>query len=398
MAHKRVKSSRFPGVYWRESTDPRRRHNGRPDRCYDYCIREAGKLKWVNVGWVSEGFSEQKAANMRREALEIIAQGGVVGGKDKAVGFSLNDAAEGYFKWMEGEGKHLKPEKCRYDAHVRGILGHFPLASVSAEQVDGLKAELLKKTSPGTAKKALSCCRAIANYAVRTGKWEGVNPFGRERLSMPRPQNKGERFLTPDEARALLDALEKRSTHLRDMAWLSLKTVLRSTHLRDMAWLSLKTGLRSTEIFGLKGGDVDKPGGVLWITEKGGRRTAVGVMPEVLELLAGYGRGAGEYIFPARNGQRKKQISDTFERVCVELNFLPADPQERLNMDRRKKVWFHTLRHTFASWLAQSGEITLHELRDLMRHSSIVMTERYAHLIPGKAQAKTSLIGDILNS
>ena len=66
-------------------------------------------------------------------------------------------------------------------------------------------------------------------------------------------------------------------------------------------------------------------------------------------------------------------------------------------MDSRKKVWFHVLRHTFASWLAQSGTVTLQELRDIMRHHSITMTERYAHLIPGKAETKTAIIDSILN-
>lgn len=377
MAHKRVKSSRFPGVYWRETTDPKRRHNGRPDRCYDYCIREAGKLKWVAVGWASEGFSEQKAANMRREALERLARGEEAV-REQAARFTLNMAADDYFGWMEGEGKHAKQEVNRYDVHVRDVLGHLPVSTVSTDHVDTLKKRMLKTHAPATVLKVLATCRALVNHAVRNGKWDGVNPFGRDRLQMPRPQNKGERFLTPQEARGLLDALEKRSPQLH-----------------DMAWLSLKTGLRSTEIFRLTGADVDAQGGVLWVTEKGGRRVAVRVSPDVIAMLARYGRGAGEYIFQARGGGKLKQISDTFERVCVELKLMP-ESQERAGMDTRKKVWFHVLRHTFASWLAQSGTVTLQELRDIMRHSSITMTERYAHLIPGKAETKTALIGVIL--
>ena len=38
------------------------------------------------------------------------------------------------------------------------------------------------------------------------------------------------------------------------------------------------------------------------------------------------------------------------------------------------------MRHTFASWLAQSGKVTLMELQKLMRHKNITMTMRYAHL------------------
>ena len=44
-------------------------------------------------------------------------------------------------------------------------------------------------------------------------------------------------------------------------------------------------------------------------------------------------------------------------------------------------VTFHTLRHTFASWLVMEG-VRLFEVSQLLRHASIQMTERYAHLAP----------------
>jgi site-specific recombinase XerD len=43
------------------------------------------------------------------------------------------------------------------------------------------------------------------------------------------------------------------------------------------------------------------------------------------------------------------------------------------------RVWFHTLRHTYASWLVQDG-VDIYVVQKLMRHKSITMTERYAHL------------------
>ena len=41
----------------------------------------------------------------------------------------------------------------------------------------------------------------------------------------------------------------------------------------------------------------------------------------------------------------------------------------------------HDLRHTFASWLVMNGT-PLFEVSKLLRHASIQMTERYAHLAP----------------
>ncbi|MEZ5579827.1 MAG: tyrosine-type recombinase/integrase [Candidatus Competibacteraceae bacterium] len=40
---------------------------------------------------------------------------------------------------------------------------------------------------------------------------------------------------------------------------------------------------------------------------------------------------------------------------------------------------FHDLRHTFASWLMQAGA-ALVEVRDLLGHASVEMTERYARI------------------
>lgn len=116
-------------------------------------------------------------------------------------------------------------------------------------------------------------------------------------------------------------------------------------------------------------------------------------------------------VFQARGGSKLKQISDTFRRVAEELGLTPptvmivdgkevAIPRTKAQkqQDNLKKVWFHTLRHTFASWLAQTGQVTLHELRDLMRHESIKMTERYAHMIPDGIKEQSWRINEILTN
>lgn len=57
---------------------------------------------------------------------------------------------------------------------------------------------------------------------------------------------------------------------------------------------------------------------------------------------------------------------------------------------------FHTLRHTYASWLVQSG-VDLYSVQKLMRHSNSKMTERYSHLGENHLQAAVRTLQDSMN-
>ncbi|KHK04042.1 Integrase [Desulfovibrio sp. TomC] len=191
---------------------------------------------------------------------------------------------------------------------------------------------------------------------------------------MPRADNLATRYLTRREARLLLDALRPRSRQLH-----------------DMVLLSLKTGLRATEIFGIRGQDLDKPAGVIHIIAKGGEAQTVQASNDILAILYAYPRLPGEHVFQSENGGPILHgISETFDRVVDELGF------NKGLTDPKRRVRFHTIRHTFASWLAQSGQVTLYELMGLMRHKRIEMTIRYAHLIPSSQRQKLTIIDNAL--
>src|SRR5207247_11380144 len=60
--------------------------------------------------------------------------------------------------------------------------------------------------------------------------------------------------------------------------------------------------------------------------------------------------------------------------------------------DLGKDVTFHTLRHSFASWFMMAGG-DIYRLQKYLGHSTVRMTERYAHLSPTYLRDGVGLMG-----
>jgi integrase len=58
---------------------------------------------------------------------------------------------------------------------------------------------------------------------------------------------------------------------------------------------------------------------------------------------------------------------------------------------------FHTLRHTAASLMVQSG-VPLYEVQKVLGHSTPLMTERYAHLQPQHLQGAVSVLDAMIGA
>jgi integrase len=366
-----TKNKNHPGVFYSESTA--RKYNGKPDRIYWIAYRDPD-LKWLKVGRASEGVTEAYAFQKRVEILNNLNLGENPAALIRKKTPVLDSIAGAYFEWMKVEGKSAGREKNRYDVHIKPVLGTTNLNAITPERLDAFKAELSATLAPATVQKIFSMLRAAVNLALRRKKITGINPFSRQgNFIMPKVDNGAERFLTVQEADDLLKELE-----------------LRSAQLCHMAFVALHTGLRATELFEIKGADIDANNKIANIRAKGGNRETVFLEPEVLEILQAYYTTPDARLFPDRNGQRMKGIPKTFDRAVEVLGL------NQNATSAKQKVIFHTLRHTFASWLAQSGKTSLLELQKLMRHKKIEMTLRYAHLFPGQQREKLPIINQIL--
>ncbi len=76
MKKSRYRIGKFQGVYGYDSAT--RRFNGRSDVCYYINFRMDGRLKWEKVGWKSEGYSAQVAAEIRAKRVRDARHGKTV--------------------------------------------------------------------------------------------------------------------------------------------------------------------------------------------------------------------------------------------------------------------------------------------------------------------------------
>ena len=86
------------------------------------------------------------------------------------------------------------------------------------------------------------------------------------------------------------------------------------------------------------------------------------------------------WVFCNEKGERIQDVKTSFRTACRKAGI--------------KDFRIHDLRHTCAAWLVSSG-VPMSEVRDLLGHSSITVTERYAHLAPENIRAAVNKLEDI---
>lgn len=356
-ALKRINIPKYKGVYYRDSS--KRRHLGKPDRCFDICYRNSrGKLVWEKIGWMSEGYNAAVADQLRSDRIRAVRHGDELP-REKEAEITLGEVWKLYNEWLKTGKKGADTDRSYYKNHIEPIFAEKMLSEISPFDLEKLKEDLTTKNlAPATVKHVLVLIRQLINKAIAWSKWHGENPI--KKIKLPKLNNRRERFLSKKEAQILLNEL---------------KTV--SIQLYNISLLSLHTGMRAGEIFSLKWGHIDKNNNLIHIADpKSGHARKVFMTSTVKGMFKSIDSGEPEeLVFKSRVKDQIDRISYSFRRAVDRLGF------NKGITDRRQIATFHTLRHTFASWLALQGTPIL-TIKELLGHQSLAMTERYSHLTP----------------
>lgn len=138
------------------------------------------------------------------------------------------------------------------------------------------------------------------------------------------------------------------------------------------------TGLRKGELWALQRGQLDFANRLILVSATYDHK-----LKKRLDRTKDGGWGAvpmSELVYEALKGEQLRPGSaqvfpdDLIGDACHRLSRLCLRTGSRV-------IRFHDLRHTFASCLVMAN-VPIYTVQRLMRHKSIVMTQRYAHLAP----------------
>ncbi len=215
-----------------------------------------------------------------------------------------------------------------------------------------------QKIKSSSINRELSLLKSIFNRASEWSYFAGENPT--KNIKKFTENNSRCRWLTEEEQSKLLNNC--------------------TGTLRLLVLIALKSGMRWGEIVNLKwrqmpnSNYVDLENGVFFVHEslsKSKKSRYVPIAESVKKALMEHpNKNNSGYVFISyRTGKRLKSMRGSFYR---ELKKIGVDD-----------FTFHDLRHTFASHLVRKG-VDLFVVQKLLGHASINMTQRYAHLQPGR--------------
>jgi integrase len=214
--------------------------------------------------------------------------------------------------------------------------------------------ELTVQRGSYTANRTIQLLRAVFNYAKKTKRFFGDNPFAGVTLN---PETARNRFLSREEVSRLIQVLEK-------------EPIGPSDYIKDFVLLSLFTGVRRTNLCSMAWTDVNLQNG-LWVIPdtKNGTPQTVALGGNELAILARRKESLGEgqkWVFPG-------------EGVTGHL----MEPKRVWNRIRRQAgipdCTIHDLRRSLGSAMAASN-VNVAIIKNALHHKDMKTTVNvYAH-------------------
>jgi integrase len=385
MASKWIKAGK--GIRYREHPIRVLKNGITPDRYWAIYFKVDGKLYEQAIGWSSDGVkmedAEEALVKYRRNVKQ--GQGPTSRKQERAEAEKARQEEEARAKEEEKarqeEARRNMPittfweeiywptrqevkkrtrdsNKAQFKKWIEPVIGNIPLKDISELSLKSICSRMAKAGQrPKSQKHAMILVSSMWTLA-RSDEHrlvEGPCPTKKIKIHV---ENKKIGYLTKQQARELLDELAK---------------VSKDTY--DLTLMSLYTGARFGELAKLVWSDIVFSSAKVWYRDtKNNDSREVPLPKNVVAMLKSRTQGKpSDLVFPSRKGNVRDRISKAFPRAITRLGF-NTDITDTRNM-----ITFHNMRHTYASWLVESG-VPLYKVSKLLGHRNYKTTERYAHV------------------
>jgi integrase len=271
----------------------------------------------------------------------------------------------GEYTKVKAEIKGIRNDDSIFRKHLAPEFGNKTFEEISQLDIDRLRIRMTKTLKPQTIKNILAILKRLSFFAIDRRLSAGLS----FRVKMPKVNNLKTEFLTEEELRRLIKAIEE-DPH---------------PYAGKLLLLALYTGLRRGEIVKLEWPDIDSERNFIRIRNpKGGQDSTIPLNDAARAVLESVPKTESPFVFPGRAGHVNsiyKMISSIRSKAQLPEDFRP----------------FHGLRHHYASMLASSGKVDMYVLQKLLTHKTPQMTQRYAHLRDEALKQASNLAGEIVN-
>jgi len=266
-----------------------------------------------------------------------------------------------------------------------------PIGAIERTEIEKWRYREIKRGAKRTSiNRRVGALRSVLTRAVK----DGVIPYHPLRDLEKLPEIDSQpivRYLSAEERARLMAALDEREEELREQrdsgnAWRrergytelpDVRAVEYADYMKPLVIVALATGLRRNELFSLRWSDVDFQAEIVTVrreVSKSKRERYVEMLGDSCEVLKAWRRQTpGDLVFPGDDGKPLTTVKKAWKTVM-----------KKAKIDNFR---FHDCRHDFASQLAMAG-VDLYEISKLMGHSSVTVTEKYAHLCLARTSAK----------
>ena len=333
-------------------------------------VDAAGRRVRKTTGRTDKREAQRVAVRLQQEVWDAQAQG--LGGR---AAVTVADATERYCASLASLGKASAPQNAALRQKTLGLMGKrwgLPIGLLLHDLSPLLLDTLVTKrqsegNGPQTIAHELKLLRASSKYAHELG----LRAADITRWRLPTTTTKT-RYLTLDEYRELiaeLDPAKAKPVYRED--WQGAQDLVTTLGL---------TGGRWAEVAGLTWDQADAPRFSqckLWGNKVGKERMApvTAALRAILQRRWETPGRTGPLVFPTASGSQRRGSCKPILRAMDRLGF-NADPEA---VGRYGRATVHSLRHTFASWLLADGA-GLADIQEMLGHSTMQMTRRYAHL------------------